>query len=304
MTRRMARKAAAGAGMLLLAALSLLALAPAASAVQTDIYDPFTACPTDHPALNDPANGFAICAAGSGAGALTIGDETLQLQRVGVQFASTGNGTFDPDCPQEGACFGQVPGTTVVEDDPSPFWVGPPGNPRSNPGKGKALRLMVTLEAAGDVSAFNGGFLFGAPLPIYNLPLKLHVEAPWLGDDCYIGSDENPVVFGPLALGPPEDFAFMQDPNGFQVELVKLLGLPLGDKDLALPRADDCGHGGARSDAKVEARVDELLDLPSPAGSNQLVFPAADLILVGGGYLEGVTPAGAAALQAAFDAAK
>lgn len=303
MPRETMRRGAARAGALLLAAAALLALAPAALAVQTDQYDPFTACPTGHPALNDPAAEFAICAAGSGPGELAIGDRTVQLQRIGVQFAATGTGTEEPDCPKPGVCFGKVPGTTTLEDAPSTVWVGSPGNPKANPGKGKGLQLKVTLEAAGDLSAFSPAILFGTPLPLYELPLKLDVEAPWLGDDCYVGSDQNPIVHSPWVTGQPGNFEFLSDPNGFPLELIKLIDVPLEDKTLALPRARDCGHGGARSDAKANAQVNELLGLPSAAGLNKLVLPQTDLALVGAPF-DGQAPDGGAALQAAFEAAK
>lgn len=303
MTVRVIRRGTGALGALLLAAVLLLALAPTAPAAQTDQYDPFTACPTDHPALNDPAAGDAICVAGSGLGQLTIGDRSLDLGRVGIQVATIGLGKDDPHCPQPGACFGQVPGTTTVEDSPSVFRVGPPGNPKGNPGKGQALQLKITLERAGDISALSPGFLFGAPLPLFQLPVKLHVEAPWLGDDCYVGSNQNPIVLAPFVVGPPANFEFGGDPNGFRVETVTLDDMPLADKAVAIPRAQGCGHGGARSDAKADAKVDDLLGLPSPAGSNTMLFAHTDLAFVAASF-DGTPPDGGAEIQAAFDAAQ
>lgn len=289
-------------GALLLAALLLLAFAPVALAVQTDQYDSFTACPTDSPALNDPASLNAICMAGAGLGELTIDDRTVNLQRVGIQVASTALGKEDPNCPQPGVCFGQVPGTTTVEDSPSAFRVGPPGNPKNNPGKGQALQLKITLERAGDLSGLNPGFLFGVPLPLFQLPVRLHVEAPWLSDDCYIGSSQDPIVLGPFAVAPPAHFEFLTDPNGFNVETVTLTDMPLEDKAVAIPRSHGCGHGGASSDAKANAKVDKLLGLPSPAGLNTMLFAHTDLAFVATGF-DGTPPDGGAEIQAAFEAA-
>jgi hypothetical protein len=308
MTGRTMRRGIRRLGAPLLAAVSLLAFAPAAPAVQTDQYDPFTACPTDNPTLNDPASGLALCAAGSGQGQLKIGDRTLQLGRIGVQFASSALGAEEPACPQQGLCFGQVPGTTTVEDDPSVFSVGSK-NPWSrwskgkSRGKGKGLRLSIAIESAGDVSAFSPGFLFEFPLPLYRLPIKFHVEAPWLDDDCYVGSDEQPIILNPSVAGPPASFEFLGDPNGFPVEQFTFAGVPLVDKQLAIPRARGCGHGhGPHSDAKANAFVDWLLGLPSAAGLNEMVLPDTDLSLVGAGFDE-VPPDGGAALRAAFEAA-
>ena len=303
MTRRMVRKGGAGLGLLMLAAVSLLAVVPAALAVQSDQYDPFTACPTDNPALNDPAAEFAICVAGAGLAELKIADRTVNLQRLGVQVGATRLGSGDPECPQAGACFGQVPGTTVVEDDPSPFWVGPPGNPKSNPGKGRALQLKITVERAGDLSALSPGFLFGVPLAVFKLPVKFHVEGAGLDDGCYVGSEQKPDVVGPFVVGPPADFQFAADPNGFPVETIRFIDMPLQDKALAIPRAHGCGHGGANSAANANARVDEALGLPSAAGLNEFLLSHVDLAFVGAGY-DGAAPDGGAAIQAAFEAAR
>ena len=289
-------------GALLLAAALLLAFAAAAPAMQTNQYDPFTACPTDNPALNDPSAGFAICTAGAGLGELTIDDRTLHLQRVGIQVANTEVGNEDPNCPQPDVCFGQVPGTTTVEDSPSAFRVGPPGNRKDNPGKGQALQLKITLERAGDLSGLNPGFIFGLPLPLFQLPVRLHVEAPWLSDDCYVGSSQKPIVLGPFVVAPPANFEFLADPNGFHVETITLTDMPLEDKAVAIPRSHGCGHGGAGSDASANAKVDKMLGLPSPAGLNTMLFAHTNLAFVGTGF-DGAPPDGGAELKAAFEAA-
>jgi hypothetical protein len=302
MTKRTLR-GLGGLGSLLVALAALLLSASAATAVQSDQYAAFTACPTDDPRLNDPALETAICAAGSGNAQLRIGDRTIQLQRTGVQFAATGIGAEEPDCPIPGGCFGRVPDATTVEDDPSVVRVGAPGNGRSNPGKGNALQLKITVEAAGDVSAFSLAALFEPSVPLFRLPLKVHVEAPWLGDDCYIGSNQNPIVYEPRVGGAPEGTEFFADPNGFEVEVIVATGLPLADKTVAIPRAHDCGHGGSGSDARANALVNAHLDLPSPAGQNEVTYPAANLALAGAGF-NGTPPDGGAALEAAFEAAR
>lgn len=302
MTAQIIRRGTVAMGALVLAALLLLAFATAALAVQSDQYDPFTHCPTDNPALNDPASGIAICMAGTGLAALSIDEQTVNLQRVGIQVASTSLGNEEPECPQPGVCFGQVPGTTTIEDSPSAFRVGPPGNPKDNPGKGQALQLKITLERAGDLSGLNPGFLFGVPLPLFRLPVKLHVEAPWLSNDCYVGSNQNPIVLGPFVVAPPAHFEFLGDPNGFHVETITFTDMPMEDKAVAIPRSHGCGYGGG-SDASANAKVDRLFGLPSPAGLNTMLLDHTDLVFVAAGF-DGTPPDGGAEIQAAFEAAK
>lgn len=91
----MMRRHTVAFGALMIATVSLLAASPAAQAVQSNQYDAFTACPTDHPALNDPSQEFAVCtAATAAAGVLQIGHGAIPLSRLGVQFGSTG---FSPE---------------------------------------------------------------------------------------------------------------------------------------------------------------------------------------------------------------
>jgi hypothetical protein len=305
MTRRTNLRVGLAFGALLIAVLSLSAAAPAAFAVQSDQYDVFTACPTDDPSLNDPTTNFAICGAGSApGGTLQIGERTIPLSRLRMQFASRGFGLPDPDCPQPELCFGQLPGSTTVESAPGVIPIHPgrgegKGSAK-NAGKGKARQLRITVESAGDVSAVSPGFLFGVEVPLYKLPIKLHLESPWLGDDCYVGSDSDPIYFVPFMKAAPAKFDFLSDPNGLPVETLVFRDMPIADEKLEIPAAKGCGHGRA---SENNALVNDLLGLPSPSGQNALVLPHSDLTLVGAGF-DGTPPDGGAALQAAFEAAR
>ncbi|HYG96535.1 MAG TPA: hypothetical protein VD741_05440 [Solirubrobacterales bacterium] len=290
----------------MIAAVSLLVSSSAALAVQTDRYDAFTACPTDHPLLNDPAREAAVCAAAAATGGtLRIGERAISLSPLGVHFATTGFTPDEPDCSQPGACLGRVPGTTVVESEPSviPVHPGRGKNGKENGNaKGNGHKLKVTIESAGDVVAVSPAFLFGQPVPVFKLPVKLHLQAPWLGNECYVGSNANPVYFGPFVIGPPASFEPLPDPNGLPVEVLAFNDMPLADANLAFPAAEGCGHGKGRGSDR-DAEVDELLDLPSPAGRNLLSLPHVDLKFVAAEY-DGTPPDGGAAIQAAFDAAE
>lgn len=305
MTKPMMRRSAAVVGALLIAMVSLLVASSAALAVQTNQYDAFTACPTDNPALNDPSREIAVCTAASASGGtLQIRDRAIPLSRLGVQFGSTAFTEDEPDCFQENTCLGRAPGTTTVESEPSTISIHP-GRGKSSKegnGKGNAQTLKITVESAGDVVSVSPAFLFGLPVPVFKLPVKLHLDTPWLGNDCYIGSNANPIYFGPFVLAPPASFQFLGDPNGFQVETLVFSDMPLGDQNLAIPAAQGCGNGNGRGSSR-NADVNELLNLPSPGGQNSLALPHVDLRFVAAGY-DGTAPDGGAAIQAAFEAAK
>jgi len=314
MTIRMLCKAAAGWGCLLLTMGAMLAFASNALAVQTDQYDAFSRCPTELPALNDPATGeFIICTTIDAPGAtLKIGERQLPVSDFNVQFAVTGLGVEEPECPVAGACFGYIPGTTSLEATPSVINAG--FRDRGPGPRGKA-RLEVTIESAGEVRAVTPAFLFEQPIPVAKVPIKLHVEAPWLGPDCYVGSDEEPIVLGPFAIGPPGGGGFASDPNGYKVEMLRIEDTPFADKAVALPGAHDCGHSRGQRYSKDHGRskgdgdswknevVEGLLGLPSAAGQNEMLLPDTLVALVAA-PIDGTAPDGGAELQAAFVAAK
>jgi hypothetical protein len=193
--KRMMLKVTTAFGALMIAALSLLMGSSAALAVQTSQYDAFTACPTNHPTLNDPASEFAICVAvSSNGGSLQIGGKTLSVSRLGVQFGATAITARESDCALSDVCFGRVPGSTSVESEPSVIPVNPgrgKAGRDAGSGKGAAQKLKITILSAGDVISFSPGFLFRLPIPVFKLPVKLDLEAPWLGDDCRVGSNAN-----------------------------------------------------------------------------------------------------------------
>lgn len=301
-----------GWGVLLLALAAMLALAPPTFAVQTSQYDAFSACPTDSPALNDPASEVAICAAGvAHEGQLKVGKLTIPLSGLDLQFGAVGLGLTEPDCPEAGLCFGRAPGTTTLDSQPSVVPVHLRSNvhgPHHWHGKGHTVYLKVTLESAGDVRAVSPGFLFELPVPLFVLPIKLHFEAPWLSHDCYVGSDDEPILWTPFVTGSPASFDSAGDPNGFSTEVLTFTGMPLADSSLAAPGAEGCGHDYRRDRRRHHrSEADRLLDavvgLPSPSGANEISLPSTAVAFAAAGF-DGVAPDGGAELQASFDAAK
>lgn len=311
MTDRPMHKSVFGGCVMALAAIAMLVSASAASAVKTDLYDVFTACPTGAPEMNDPGSLIAVCAAGNATdGQLTIGDQTIPLSHLEVQFGTTGITANEPDCPQLEACLGRVPGTTTVAATPSKLVLESSAKRNRHHRKGnvsgKGRKVKLTLEGAGDIRAVSPAFIFGAPIPLFTLPVKLHVEAPGLGGDCYIGSEEEPIFLSPFVTGPPTQTNFQPDPNGFHTEFISLGGMPTVDSALTIPEADGCGEGKGLhkgSDKQADELVNAMFDLPSPAGENELSFSHTDIAFLATQF-DGTPPDGGAELQAALEAAK
>jgi hypothetical protein len=319
-------------GRLVLAALSclvgLFATAPAALAVHSDQYDAFhnpTSCPTASPYLNNPAFPEVVCLVNSANHvAMKLGKfETERDSTTTTSFALVaGDPAINTSCP-DGQCLDAVPGSTVLDEAPFKIDLGLPGGGRShhtsippNHGHGSAghgplgllhLRkkliygpsapsLEATMETAGELSQFR---VFPGPgQPIFVLPVKFHIEGPLLGDDCYIGSDANPIELRPQTISEPE-LAGIEDPNGFPLVFIKVTGLALASTDFAVPGAQGCGPAvglGKHAIHPVDHVIDAALGLPSPAGENALVLTGASTSLL-------LSPAGGGLMQAAFDAA-
>jgi hypothetical protein len=110
------------------------------------------------------------------------------------------------------------------------------------------------------------------------LPLKIKLNNPLLGDDCYIGSAADPIVVN-LTSGktsPPAPNRPISGVAGSFEELdefavIILRGTSLVDNTFAVPRATGCGGSLA---ALVEPVVNTVFGLPSPAGRNTAILDA------------------------------
>lgn len=61
----------------------------------------------------------------------------------------------------------------------------------------KLNNVIATLGSAGDPSNFNLGAGLSSGIPIVTLPAKIHLQNPFLGPRCYIGTNANPIVLQP-----------------------------------------------------------------------------------------------------------
>jgi hypothetical protein len=106
------------------------------------------------------------------------------------------------------------------------------------------------------------------------LPLKVHLENPQLGNECYIGSNAEPIVLH-LTAGktkPPEGTEPIRgdvgSPSGGAKGKITILPATLVDNTFAVPGAAGCGPVPAVTDLVV----DTASGIPSPAGSNKVIM--------------------------------
>ncbi|HEX6781436.1 MAG TPA: hypothetical protein VF125_05330 [Solirubrobacterales bacterium] len=139
--------------------------------------------------------------------------------------------------------------------------------------------VTATVELAGTAANVKANFaaaLF-AQGTAFSLPVKVKLSNPFLGSNCYVGSNSNPVTLN-LTTGttspPPPNTPIsgdrgegLEDPNG---RFIYLQNNKLVDNSFSAPGASGCG--GFLFSWAVDPLVDSILGTPSPAGKNTAIL--------------------------------
>jgi hypothetical protein len=155
--------------------------------------------------------------------------------------------------------------------------------------------VTATAEIAGPSSGvkLNASNLATAKGTAVTLPLKVKLDNPVLGEECYIGTDAEPIVLH-LTTGttsPPFPNQSISGQNGRLANKAKgdiagFEGSSLVDNSFAVPGASGCG--GSLSPV-IDLAVDADVGLPAPAGTNTAVMNG-DNLLAGHGFVEKYLP--------------
>jgi hypothetical protein len=275
-----------------LAVVCLLATARSASAVTLNgNWAPFTRCPVDNAAML-AAGGVkqvALCAsADSPSGSSKIGNTSLSTGENNLQFGLVEHNTrsrssFSVVSPPGGplvAAPAKVPGGLLGLMCPSNS---PVITILCKRAENDGLNAVTaTVQSAGTPSHFNFTAQLKVGKPIITLPVKIHLQNPLLGSNCYIGTNSDPIVLHPANLQKPTfGKGHVFDPNGTTDRKGVLQSIIVisneGDSSFAAPGASGCG-------GPLSPVVDEAVDLkdglPSPAGKNSVVLNhvTADLV--------------------------
>ncbi len=113
--------------------------------------------------------------------------------------------------------------------------------------------------------------------PALTLPVRIHLENPFLGSSCYIGSSSSPVTFamttGTTAPPPPNTPITgstgntSTSPDG---GITQVTGFKLVDNSFSVPAASGCGYWPFVS--LITAAVNLKEALPSAPGNNAAIF--------------------------------
>jgi hypothetical protein len=259
------------------ASLALVAPTTAQATTLAGAWAPLDRCPVDDAAMlaADGTTVAALCLSSKATtGTFTIGDTTLTTGATDLQVGVLNqSGTYSTVAPRSGAIVGDsvdIPGGLLGLMCPSsiPFISDICRQVENSP----LNRVTATIQSAGAPRDFNLAAGVGTGTPIITLPVKIKLDNLFLGSNCYIGTNSNPILLKPANLARPTASVVRFNADGSpnatgEMGYLSVSGAAQGDSTFAVPRASGCGLLGILSGA-----VDLKQGLPSPAGENSLVL--------------------------------
>lgn len=271
------KRLVAVAALAAMAALASVSQAFAASHHPTGEFAPFSECPLSRPAL------VACVFSESNGGYFTIGKKTVPLKNTvvlqgglelvagGTRFQGAENGETLSKTPQP------VPGGLLGVEAPAswPKFLRDLFNETINNG---FTGVTATVEVAGSVNNIqvNTFNLISRQGTALSLPTKIKLSNPFLGNNCYIGSDSSPVVIN-FTTGttspPPPNEPISGNPgmitSNEDETLITAAGGRLVNNSFAAPGANGCG--GLLS-FLIDPFVNSIVGLPSASGHNTAIL--------------------------------
>ncbi|MFF8096379.1 hypothetical protein [Streptomyces sp. NPDC016675] len=261
----------------------------AAAAVPNGEWAPFTRCPVDAPAML-AADGLArtpqCVVSTSPSGSIKLGKTTVTTGRTNLQIGVVQNsdGTSTVVAPAGGAlvadsatvpggllglmCPSNIPAITAICEQLS--------NSTLN-------KITATVESVGAPYDFDQTAGILTDQPIVAIPVRIHLENPFLGSKCYIGTATKPIVLRPENRQFPEfGMSFFRGDGTVaedgEMSRINLTGATQNDSSFAVPGASGCGLGLF---GLIDAAVNAKTGLPSAAGNNSLTLNNAQTHLAG-----------------------
>jgi hypothetical protein len=142
-----------------------------------------------------------------------------------------------------------------------------------------ATWVSSRTELAGAASAIgvNGFNLIIGSGTAISLPIKIKLENPLLGGDCYIGSNAHPIVlnFTTGITKPPAGFAALSGNRGvltYEDELTYATDndVRLVENDFAVPAAEGCG--GSSLAGLIDGTIDAKAGIPAAPGKSEAIL--------------------------------
>ncbi|MFD6359990.1 hypothetical protein ACFWFX_09060 [Streptomyces roseolus] len=272
-----------------LGAFASMGTATAATPVLNGGWAPSTRCPVDAaPMISaDGLDTSPQCVVSySLSGSIKLGNTTVPTGKTNLQIGVVQNadGTNSVVAPAGGALIADsatVPGGLMGLMCPSdiPFVT----DICRKLSDANLNKITATMESVGTPSEFDqiAGVL--TDQPIVTIPVRIRLQNPFLGDNCYIGSKSNPILLRPKNLTAPGFGATRFDGDGTAAEegemsRLDLLGATQYDDGFSVPGASGCGLGWF---GIIDAAVNLKTGLPSGAGKNKLLLNDTQTHLTG-----------------------
>lgn len=139
-----------------------------------------------------------------------------------------------------------------------------------------AISAVPELAAPASTISLNEYLLLTGIAPGLVLPVKIKLENPLLGHECYIGSNTEPIVLqlttgttSPPAPNQPIKGALGPRTSRGGGRILVIKNNSLVDNSFAVPKATGCGGGLS---FLIDPIIDTKLGLPSPAGENTAIL--------------------------------
>ena len=274
-----------------LAVLAIFLPASGASAATTTLHGdwaPFNRCPVESSSMlaADGNTTLAFClASDSPSGSITLGNITVASGDVNLQagiLENTSDDSFTVISPSGGALVAapvQIPGGLLGLICPSNIPV--VSVVCSEITSSSLNAVTAAVQPAGNPSGFSLVAGLSEGVPIITVPVKIQLQNPLLGPDCYIGSNSNPILLTPENLTAPTIGGEFFDANGTPdaagvMESIVSTGGTEGAGSAPIPGAAGCGLLGA-----LNGIVDLKVGLPSPAGKSSFTLNKASSYFAG-----------------------
>ncbi|SEE15676.1 hypothetical protein [Streptomyces sp. TLI_105] len=262
--------------------------ATAATPQLNGAWAPFDRCPVDAPAMlaADGLDRSTQCVSSSSTGgSIKLGNTTVVTGRTNLQIGVIQNadGTNTVVPPPAGSLIADsatVPGGLLGLMCPSdiPFIT----DICRQLSDANLNKITATVESVGTPSEFDqiAGVL--TDMPIVRIPVRIHLQNPFLGSNCYIGTKSNPIVLRPSNLTSPDFSVERYNGDGSPNEegdmsRLNILGSTQVDKTFAVPGATGCGLGLGLVNGAVNLKT----GLPAASGRNSITLDNTQTYLTG-----------------------
>lgn len=279
------------------AALIGAAVAPeAAAGTPSGPYAMFKYCPYTHP---DVADGGSCVLNTTRSGMFKIGSTTLPIDQPivlqgGIKWLSDSPLYEAVGAPTLAAPPAQVPGGLLGIMNPAPNWPGPLWTAFWAI-VAVANGVTATMEPVGTVQTNFINALYpptdGTDPTAARLAVRVRLQNPFLGDSCYIGSAQHPIVINlqtgttsppapnqPISGNPGETYTVWTDEPNF-IGYIQNDDATMVDNSFAVPAASGCGNIALGLpiltevlDTLVSGAVNLKVGLPSAAGKNTAIL--------------------------------